>query len=132
MNKTKNELKDVKSELVQIKNLLQYHGIGYDNQKNSDNLPDKMNQTNGIVLNQNAPNPFAEHTTISYFIPDNVNNAQLFIYDLSGKIISKINITDKGNGNIDVYASDLSTGIYSYSIVADENVLEPKKMIRTK
>ncbi|HQV00330.1 MAG: hypothetical protein JNK61_02050 [Bacteroidia bacterium] len=49
-----------------------------------------------IILNQNDPNPFAQNTTITYSIPDEVKNAQLLIYDNNGTILKTITINEKG------------------------------------
>lgn len=82
-----------------------------------------------IVLNQNTPNPFDEKTVISYFIPENVNQAQILIYDDMGILIKKFNIPAKGAGNITFYAGRLRKGVLSYSIIADGKLIDTKKMI---
>ncbi len=43
-----------------------------------------------------------------------------------------VDITASGNGMIKVYAANLSSGIYTYSLVVDGKVVETKKMMRTK
>ncbi|HQV01602.1 MAG TPA: tail fiber domain-containing protein, partial [Bacteroidia bacterium] len=48
-----------------------------------------------IILNQNDPNPFAQNTTITYSIPEEVKNAQLLIYDNNGTILKTITINEK-------------------------------------
>ncbi len=85
-----------------------------------------------IVLDQNVPNPFAESTFINYFIPENINFAQIIFTDNYGRIMKTVDITLSGNGMIKVYASNLSSGIYTYSLVVDGKVVETKKMMRTK
>lgn len=51
---------------------------------------------------------------------------------MDGEIIKEVSISEKGPGQLNVYASDLSSGIYSYSIVADGVTLDTKKMVKTK
>jgi hypothetical protein len=90
------------------------------------NLTDK----NIIVLNQNVPNPFAESTEITYNIPQSFTKAQLIFSTYDGKVIKVVDITEKGSGKLNVFANDLSHGMYSYQLVVDEKVIDTKKMIR--
>lgn len=83
-----------------------------------------------IVLEQNVPNPFAEQTTINYFLPDDVKKAQLLFYNAQGKLIQTLDLTQKGKGSINVFAQDLSTGVYTYTLVADGQIVETKKMVK--
>jgi hypothetical protein len=81
-----------------------------------------------IVLDQNSPNPFAEQTTITYKIPVDVKDAQLFFYDNNGRVLKVVQITERGEGSLLVYASNLSSGTYTYSLVADAKLIDTKKM----
>ncbi len=83
-----------------------------------------------IVLEQNVPNPFAEQTTINYFLPETVTKAQMLFYNAQGKLIQSVELSQKGKGSINVFAQDLSTGIYTYTLVADGQIVETKKMIK--
>ncbi len=97
---------------------------------NQSSDPIEINNINFILLNQNEPNPFAEHTTISYYIPENHVHAQLIFKTIDGKIIKTFDITKKGKGKVIVFASDLSRGIYFYSLVVDGITIDTKKMIK--
>lgn len=88
--------------------------------------------SNTIVLNQNAPNPFAEKTSISYFIPDDIKFAQILFYDKMGRIIRTVDIEERGAGVLNVFAETLSTGTYSYSLIIDGKAFETKQMVKTK
>ena len=90
----------------------------------------ELNDRNNIVLNQNVPNPFAERTIISYSIPANVGKAQIHFYNGMGQLINTVEITERGKGEINVYANDLSTGIYTYSLVADGQIVATKRMMK--
>jgi len=85
-----------------------------------------------IVLDQNVPNPFKENTVIAYFIPDNINYTQIIFTDNYGKIMKTVDITTPGQGILKVYAANLSSGIYQYSLIVDGKVIETKKMVCTK
>jgi len=83
-----------------------------------------------IVLNQNEPNPFKEQTTITYEINADFTNAFIIFTDMAGQVIKEVVITEKGKGQLNVFASDLSTGIYTYTIVVDGITIDTKKMVK--
>lgn len=89
-----------------------------------------LSNKNAIVLNQNVPNPFAESTTITYSVPSSVQKAQIHFYDGTGKLINTVDITERGNGQLNVFANDLSSGVYTYSLVADGQVVSTKRMVK--
>lgn len=100
-------------------------------QGNSSFIDVELKNSKSIILNQNVPNPFAEQTTISYFLTDDVRKAQIFFYDSKGVILKIVDINEKGAGQLNVYASDLSSGNYTYSLIADGKLVETKKMVKT-
>jgi hypothetical protein len=89
-----------------------------------------LNTVQSIVLNQNVPNPFAEQTVISYSIPESVKKADILFYDSNGKLINTVSIKERGNSQLNVFANDLSTGIYTYTLVADGQIVATKKMVK--
>jgi hypothetical protein len=89
-----------------------------------------LNTVQSIVLNQNVPNPFAEQTVISYSIPESVQKANILFYDSNGKMINNVEIKERGNSQLNVFANDLSTGIYTYTLVADGQIVATKKMVK--
>ena len=90
----------------------------------------ELSDKNNIVLNQNVPNPFAESTVITYSIPETVAKAQIHFYDGLGKLINTVDITERGAGSLNVYANDLSSGVYTYSLVADGKIVSTKRMVK--
>jgi hypothetical protein len=90
----------------------------------------KLIDAQSIVLEQNVPNPFAEQTTINYYLPENVNKAQILFYNAGGKLIQSVELKEKGKGQLNVFASDLTNGIYTYTLVADGKIIETKKMVK--
>ena len=48
----------------------------------------------------------------------------------SGQIIETVDIKTRGKGKVNVFASDLSSGLYHYTLVADGKVMDSKKMVR--
>ncbi len=90
----------------------------------------KLSDPQSIVLNQNVPNPFAEKTGISYFLPKSVKSAKIIFHNQEGKFVNSVELTERGNGTINVYADDLSSGIYTYTLIADDKVIDTKKMVK--
>jgi len=84
---------------------------------------------NGYNMEQNEPNPFSNQTLVKYSLPESVNTAYMAIYDLSGKQLSTLPLTQKGSGSIAITSEKLAAGIYIYSIVADGKVFDSKRMV---
>ena len=89
-----------------------------------------LESVNAIILQQNLPNPFAESTQINFVIPDNVLNAKLLFYDMSGRIINEVILNERGKGTLTVYGENLEKGIYTYSLIADGKLIATKKMVK--
>src|SRR5258706_986872 len=85
-----------------------------------------------VVLNQNVPNPFKEQTIIEYFIPDDATQVKIIFTDNKGDVLKEVEISEKGKGQLNVYAADLSSGVYTYTIVADGATIDTKRMLKTK
>lgn len=83
-----------------------------------------------IVLNQNVPNPFAEQTTITFSVPEKVGVAQILFYNNLGQVIKVIDIKTRGRGQLNVFANDLTSGMYSYTLFADGKAIATKKMVK--
>lgn len=83
-------------------------------------------------LSQNSPNPFTTLSQIKLYVPDNIKNATICIYDLSGKQIEKINIANRGEIQISLSSSNLNDGMYLYSLITDGKIIATKRMIITK
>ena len=84
------------------------------------------------MLKQNNPNPFTENTVIEYTLPESIQNANIYIYDMNGKQIEQIALTERGESSITVNGGQLSAGMYLYSLIADGKVIDTKRMILTK
>jgi len=83
-----------------------------------------------VILDDNVPNPFAEQTTIGYFLPATVNNAQMMFYNVEGKLIRTVKLEGKGKGALNVFANDLSNGVYTYTLVVDGKIVQTKRMVK--
>jgi hypothetical protein len=89
-------------------------------------LNDKKKDDNEFY---NFPNPVNELTQINLMIPEDTKEASLNIYSSNGKLVKRIIIKDRGNTEIVFNASKLSAGIYTYSLIADNELLNSNKMI---
>jgi hypothetical protein len=70
-------------------------------------------------LSQNFPNPFNPNTVISYQLPVKAQ-VTLKVYDIIGNEVTTLvnEEKDAGSYNIDFNASELSSGVYFYTIQA--------------
>lgn len=84
------------------------------------------------VLEQNNPNPFTENTVIGYTLPESVQTATLYIYDMNGTQVHQMTLTERGSSSVTVSGGELSAGMYLYSLIADGKVINTKRMILTK
>jgi len=85
-----------------------------------------------LKLYQNAPNPFNERTVIQCFVPQNIQKAQLCVYNMKGIRVQCLSITERGNVEISIEAGALSSGVYSYVLIGDGTASDTKQMILTK
>jgi hypothetical protein len=92
----------------------------------------ELSDKNIVVLNQNVPNPFAESTVITYNIPENTGFAQIIFYNSNGQLIKAVDLNQRGTGQLNVFANDLSSGTYTYTLIVDGKSIDTKRMIKTK
>ncbi len=90
----------------------------------------ELTDKNAVVLNQNVPNPFAESTVITYQIPGEFSKAQILFTSVDGNIIKVVDIKEKGKGTLNVYANDLTNGLYKYTLVVDGKTIDTKSLIK--
>ena len=83
-------------------------------------------------LQQNAPNPFSQSTQIKYYLPETVATAYLCIYDLQGKQLKQILISERGESSQTISGSEFRPGIYLYALLADGKEIDVKRMILTE
>lgn len=85
-----------------------------------------------LSLGQNKPNPFGKATSIAVSVPEDVRTAFLYVYNLNGNKVAQVDITARGESSISFSASNLSDGMYLYSLIADGKVVETRRMIVEK
>lgn len=84
------------------------------------------------TLNQNTPNPFNDTTVISYSLPETIQRADIYIYDLNGHQVMNIPVVERGYSSVTINGGSLSAGMYIYSLIADGQEIGSHRMILTK
>jgi len=98
---------------------------------------DELNFPKIFNLSQNYPNPFNPSTTIKYSIPvvdanfASTTNIILKVYDALGKEIATLvnEVKQPGNYEVEFNASNLTSGIYFYSLNSGNNLLTKKCLL---
>jgi len=100
---------------------------------NTSSISGNGNTIDNFKLFQNYPNPFNSSTNISYSLRVK-SLITLRIYDIAGKEITTLENGYKlaGEHKILFDAVNLSSGIYFYSLSADNKLIETKKLIILK
>ncbi len=80
-------------------------------------------------MDQNVPNPFSGETDIAIYLPETIQTATLYIYDMSGKQVEQHAIGGRGNTTMTIHADRMDAGMYIYSLIADGKVVATKRMI---
>ena len=82
-------------------------------------------------LYQNMPNPFKEQTIIRFSLADDVQNAAICIFDMTGKTVKKMPISS-GMESVSIGGYELGEGMFLYSLVVNGQEIDTKKMIISK
>ena len=82
-------------------------------------------------LYQNTPNPFKEQTIIRFSLADNAKDAAIFIFDMTGKTIKKLPIS-QGDDHVSVGGYELGEGMFLYSLIVNGLEVDTKKMVISK
>ena len=88
-----------------------------------------INESEQAIINSSAyPNPASSNLSISYEVTEPFNIGKILIYDMLGKPVKEIAISEK-QGVAKVNVADLNSGIYFYTIVLDSKTVVTKKLI---
>ena len=87
--------------------------------------------SNGNKLYQNTPNPFKEQTIIHFKLADNVQDASICIFDMTGRLIKKMPISS-GMGSVSIGGWELGDGIFLYSLIVNGQEIDTRRMIISK
>lgn len=85
----------------------------------------------GAWLKQNAPNPFRQSTTIQFSLPVSAKDAQLLVYDQSGRLVKSVAVAN-GQNQVSIAKGSLPSGNYVYTLMVDGKKVDSKNMIVAK
>jgi len=92
---------------------------------------DKINDLPRAVLYQNTPNPFSERTVIKFDLPEKTSHAYIYIFNMQGALLKQIPVY-KNQSSVTINGSELTAGMYLYSLIVDGKEIDTKRMILTK
>lgn len=84
------------------------------------------------LLFENTPNPFTSNTEINFVLPQTYVSAKIIIFNLMGTQLRSYELTQHGKGSITISGSDLEAGMYLYSLLVDNKLIDTKRMLLTK
>ncbi|MCF8260793.1 MAG: T9SS type A sorting domain-containing protein, partial [Melioribacteraceae bacterium] len=86
-----------------------------------------------FLLLQNFPNPFNPNTTIKFYV-DNDSDVKISVYDILGQRISIVfeNFVKRGTHYKEFFGANLSSGVYFYTLEANGQLMDVKKMMLLK
>ena len=82
---------------------------------------------NQFSLRNAYPNPTSGTVTIPYYLPANVNKAELKVYNVNGNLVKSF-VVDHTFDNIVMQTNDMADGMYFYRIEAGEFKSETYKL----
>ena len=112
INNLGNELNLLQQQLNQCCSTEPMHRISSEGERRIEN--DKE-----FVLFNADPNPFEEHTTLSYYIPNTARIAEVLLTDRIGNIVMSYILEERGMGSVEVYGNNLVSGAYTCTLVLD-------------
>lgn len=98
---------------------------------NESTMDQKSAMGTGAFLYQNSPNPFSTNTEIQMDIPESHRQANVIVYNLEGKQLKNINVSDRGKVIVNISGNELSAGMYLYTLMVDGKVVDTKRLILT-
>ena len=119
-------INELSSELAELKGTSNKKSKAKTQTTAIEDAADDMDQ---VRMDQNKPNPFSGSTVITLSVPKKAKQAAIYIYDLSGKQVESVPVEERGKTNITFYASNLSAGMYIYSLVVDGQVKVTRRMM---
>lgn len=91
-----------------------------------------LESSDAIILYQNQPNPFDNTTIIRYFIPEIGQRAEMVFHDEYGREINRVQLEQTGLSQLEISAENLASGVYTYSLVVGDKLIDTKKMIKVR
>ena len=90
-----------------------------------------LDSNNNAILYQSKPSPFSTNTDISCYVPVIADSAFVYVYNLQGIQVKSFPII-QGQNIVTISASELPAGMYLYTLVVDDVIIDTKRLILTK
>ncbi|MBS1601096.1 MAG: T9SS type A sorting domain-containing protein [Bacteroidetes bacterium] len=125
---------DLQSQVEELKNQVQeLRSLLANRLSLSQAESNSLRSESATWLGDNHPNPATSSTTIDYSLPQGVSAATCQVYSLDGKLMSSIVLpANAGKSQTQLSTSQLSAGIYMYSLIVNGKVLDTKKLVVSK
>jgi hypothetical protein len=88
--------------------------------------------SNGAYLEQNSPNPVRGNTTIRYYVPETSISSHLTLTNAKGQVVKTISLGNRGTGQVNLSASILAAGTYTYTLWVDGKQSDSKQLVIAK
>jgi hypothetical protein len=82
-----------------------------------------------VILNTD-PNPFSDHTRISFSVPEGTAKAEILVTDPTGGLVNRFELRERGTGEVTLYGSSISSGMYVCSLVLDGRIAVSRRLIK--
>lgn len=119
-------IQELKQELDEVKGNAKAKAHSF-----SSEVSDINTDATGNVLYQNTPNPYKEKTVIRFSLADDIQDASICIFDMTGKILKKLPISSRMDC-VTVGGWELGEGMFLYSLIVNGQVIDTKRMVITK
>lgn len=119
-------IQELKQELDEVKGSNKSFTRSATNQSN-----DFSTTATGNVLYQNTPNPYKERTFIRFKLAEKTQDASICIFDMTGKMLKKMPVSAEMN-SVSISGAELGEGMFLYSLIANGQVIDTKRMVITK
>jgi hypothetical protein len=88
--------------------------------------------TQKAALFQNIPNPMSASAVIPYYLPVDAKDAFIVVTTETGVEKFRTILAEKGNAQITVNGLNLSQGVYYYSLIISNKIIDTRKMVVVK
>lgn len=78
------------------------------------------------------PNPMAVNAVVNYYVPAKYKNPTMIIRNMVGKTVKTYNLHSGEETKLNINSSELTSGVYFYSIVSEGQTITTKKLVIRK
>lgn len=78
------------------------------------------------------PNPMAVNAVVNYYVPAKYKNPTMIIRNMVGKTVKTYNLRSGEDAKLNINSSELTNGVYFYSIVSEGQTITTKKLVIRK